>query len=100
MVLQPNKTVLHEPNSDPNSNPNYNLEAIHNPNHNLNPIPKHSNSCLTILTRDKNSFLPIIFQEIIFNLRHGEWFGISFHKIKYNNLDYVHTFRAFSQEFS
>ena len=91
MVLQPNKTVLHEPNSDPNSNPNYkyNLEAIHNPNHNLNPIPKQSNSCFTIL--------PIIFQEIIFTLRHGEWSGISFHK--YNNLDYVHTFRAFSQEF-
>ena len=34
-------------------NPNHNPEAIHNPS------PKQSNSCLTSLSRDQNSCLPI-----------------------------------------
>ena len=50
----------------PNPNPklNHNPKAIHNPNHNPNPnpSPKPSNSCLTSLSRDQNSFLPITLQ--------------------------------------
>ena len=58
---------------NPNPNPNHNPEAIHNPNHNPNPnpSPKQSNSCLTSLSRDQNSFLPITLQGSIFTLRHG-----------------------------
>ena len=58
---------------NPNPNPNHNPEAIHNPNHNPNPnpSPKQSNSCLTSLSRDQNSSLPITLQESIFTLRHG-----------------------------
>ena len=58
---------------NPNPNPNHNPEAIHNPNHNPNPnpSPKQSNSCLTSLSRDQNSFLPITLQGSIFTIRHG-----------------------------
>ena len=41
----------------------------HNPN--PNPSPKQSNSCLTSLSRDQNSLLPITLQGSIFTLRHG-----------------------------
>ena len=60
------------PNPNPND-PNHNPEAIHNPNHNPNPnpSPKQSNSCLTSLSRDQNSFLPITLQGSIFTIRHG-----------------------------
>ena len=75
-------------------------KAIHNPNHNPNPnpSPKQSNSCLTSLSRDQNSFLPITLQGSIFTLRHEGCFGISVQK--YTDIDHFHTLRAFSQEFS
>ena len=78
------------PNPNPNPNHNRNPEAIHNPNHNPNPnpSPKQSNSCLTSLSRDQNSFLPTTLQGSIFTLRHGGWFGISVQK--YTNIDHFH----------
>ena len=66
-VFQPNSRFY----KNPNPNPNHNREAIHNPNQNPNPSPKQSNCCITSLSRDQNSCLPITLQGSIFTLSHG-----------------------------